>query len=116
MYTFNTLDKKIAIEIKNEVITLSASSIIMIEASMRKVTVYTKSGNFITNKSIKQWLNELKSLPFYQTHKSYIVNFAHVERFDNNLVYLTDNLKAYLTQRKFTAFKNNYMVYIDTTI
>lgn len=116
LYVYNTLSKKIALETKDEVLTIATSSIIMIETVKRKTVVYTCSGNYISIHPLKYWIDILDGLPFFQSHKSYIVNFGHIERFDDSLIYLTDNLKAYLTQRKHSEFKKSFMMYIDTTI
>lgn len=116
LYIYNTYEKKVLIETTSESISVASSSIIMIEVAQRKVHVHTQSGEYISIKPLKHWIDVLSDLPFFQSHKSYLVNFAHIERFDDNTIHLTNNLSAYLTRRKHTEFKRQYLIYLDTTI
>ena len=106
---------RLTLETKEETLILPAESIIMISALHGEVTVYTKKRNLQALKT----LNDLKTiLPencFYQSHRSYIVNLQYVNRFTKDLIYLdNDNLKAYLTQRKYTDFKKTCLLFQTT--
>ncbi|MGN0436495.1 MAG: LytR/AlgR family response regulator transcription factor [Wujia sp.] len=116
LYVFHTRQKKVVVETMDKVLTINSSSIIMLETINRKVVLHTCSGSITSTQPLKYWLSALEGLPFFQSHKSYIVNFAHVDSFNDNLIFMTDNLKAYLTQRKYGEFKKNYLMYIDTTM
>ena len=53
---------------------------------------------------------------FFQTHRSFIINFEHVTDFDRTLVHMADEqFHAYLTKRKYSAFKEAYLLYLDST-
>lgn len=115
VYYYNTINVKIPVETKDGVFTVYASSIIAIEAQQRKVNVYTTSGNYISVHNINYWLEILPKNCFFQTHRSYIVNFAHVNDFDHTLIHLADYAyEAYLTRRKYSAFKDAYLLYLES--
>lgn len=116
LYLHSTLNKTVLVETKEATHVIPTSNIIMLETEKRKVVLYTTHGNFTSTRTLSYWIDTLKDLPFFNTHKSYIVNFAHVIRFDSNLVYLDNNMTAYLTQRKYSDFKKNFMMYVDVTI
>ncbi|MFQ9873875.1 LytTR family DNA-binding domain-containing protein [Waltera sp.] len=43
---------------------------------------------------------------FFQTHRSFIINYEHITNFDHMLVHLSNGqFTAYLTKRKYSAFK-----------
>ena len=106
----------IVIETKESVVKVSASDILFIEASGRKVSVYTINGVYLSTKTLSYWLDFLPSNTFIQTHRSYIVNLAHVKSFDHSLIYLDqNNFTVYLTRRKYTQFKSAYMIYLESS-
>lgn len=115
LYVYNTNAKKIIVETKTESVTIYTTDIIMIEASGRKVIVRTTSDDYISIHNMNYWKEKLDTKQFFQSHRSFIVNFEHVTRFDHNLIYLFhERYQAYLTYRKYTDFKNNYLMYLDS--
>ena len=112
---YSTLSKKIQIETKNQVTAVYTRDIIFVEAKDRKVFVYTKHCIYESIQKLDYWINKLPSNSFFQSHRSYIVNFRFVSHFDNTLIHLCENqYTAYLTRRKFTAFKNAYILYLES--
>ena len=113
---YNTMTIKVPIETKQGVHTVPASSIIAVEAKERKVFVYTTQRDFESVHNMQYWNNLLPKNCFFQTHRSFIINFEHVTDFDHMLVHMADNqYHAYLTKRKYTAFKEAYLLYLEST-
>ena len=111
---YNTMTVKIPVETKQGVHTLLASSVIAVEAQGRKVTVHTTLCDFESTHNMQYWLELLPKNRFFQTHRSFIINFEHVTDFDRNLVHMADNQSAYLTKRKYSSFKEAYLLYLET--
>ena len=112
---YNTAVTKIPIETKSSVHLVSVTDIVCIEAEGRKVTVHTISQDYDSIYTMKYWIEKLTMNCFFQTHRSFIVNFEHVTDFDHNLVYLYhQQFKAYLTRRKFSQFKAAYLLYLES--
>ena len=113
---YNTMTIKVPIETKQGVHTVPASSIIAVEAKERKVFVYTTQRDFESVHNMQYWGNLLPKNCFFQTHRSFIINFEHVTDFDHTLVHMADNqYHAYLTKRKYSAFKEAYLLYLEST-
>ena len=113
---YNTMTIKVPIETKQGVHTVPTSSIIAVEAKERKVFVYTTQRDFESVHNMQYWNNLLPKNCFFQTHRSFIINFEHVTDFDHMLVHMADNqYHAYLTKRKYTAFKEAYLLYLEST-
>ena len=112
---YNTMTVKIPVETKQGVHTLLASSVIAVEAQGRKVTVHTTLCDFESIHNIQYWQELLPKNRFFQTHRSFIINFEHVTDFDRNLVHMADNQSAYLTKRKYSSFKEAYLLYLEST-
>lgn len=113
---YNTMTVKLPIESKQGVYTLSTSSIISVEAQGRKVIVHTSLRDFESIHNMQYWIEQLPKNSFFQTHRSFIINFEHVTDFDHTLIHLANNqFNAYLTKRKYSAFKKAYLLYLEST-
>lgn len=116
MNLYNAITVKVPVEIRQGVHTLLASSIIMVEAFGRKVIVHSTIRDFESVHNMQYFLELLPKNCFFQTHRSFIVNFEHVMDFDHTLVHMAGGLfSAYLTKRKYSAFKEAYLLYLEST-
>lgn len=112
---YNTMTVNIPIETKQGVHTVPASSIVAVEALGRKVLVHTTRCDLESIHTMQYWLSLLPKNCFFQTHRSFIVNFEHITDFEHDLIHLTQNhLTAYLTKRKYSAFKKAYLLYLES--
>lgn len=113
---YNTASAKAAVETKQGVHTIPVASIAMVEAVGHKVTIYTTQGSYESVQNLQYWLEHLPPNIFFQTHRSFIVNFEHITDFDHTLIHLDGIGKtAYLTKRKYSAFKEAYFLYLEST-
>ena len=116
MELYHRMNFRIAIETKQGIYTVPTSSIIAIEAQFRKVIVHTTNGSYESIHNIQYWLEILPHNCFFQSHRSFIINFEHVTDFDHTLIHMADNqFHAYLTKRRYTAFKESYLLYLEST-
>lgn len=113
---YNTMTIKVPIETKQGIHTLPASAVIMIEAFGRKVVVHTTMRDFDSIHNMQYWLELLPKNCFFQTHRSFIVNFEHIVDFDHTLIHMTGGqFRAYLTKRKYNTFKEAYLLYLESS-
>ena len=106
---------KFLVETKDSAVTLSTNEIISIEAQNRTLTVHSTKGDYTSVHAMPYWQETLTDPCFFQCHRSYIINLSHVLQFNKDLIQLTYNQQAYLTRRKYTAFKKAYMLYLENT-
>ena len=112
---YHSISKNIALETKDEIQTLPMNDIIFIEAQKRKIIVHTIKKDYESIHSMQYWLETLPESCFIQSHRSFIVNFKHVSNFTHDLIYLGEGqFTAYLTKRKYTEFKNAYLLYLES--
>lgn len=106
---------KLLVETKEGCHTILATDIISIEALRREITVHTLQGDYKSVHPMKYWTDTLTMNCFFQTHRSFIINMKHVSGFDHSLVHLCDEqYEAYLTRRKYTEFKQAYLLYLES--
>ena len=112
---YNSITTKIPVETKQGVYSFPASQIIAIEAQGRKVFVHTTRQDFDSIHNMAYWLEQLPKNSFFQTHRSFIVNFEHIVDFDHSAIHLSNQqITAYLTRRKYSSFKNAYLLYLES--
>ena len=115
LYVYCISSDKIAIETKQGTFTVPASDIIMIESLNKKTFVRTLERDYESVSSITEWAQRLPENCFFQSHRSFIVNFEHVSDFDHTLIHLCSRqYSAYLTRRKYTSFKTAYLLYLES--
>ncbi len=111
---FLTRSKKINIETKQGVIVANSSDIICIEAKDRKTIIYTPDGIYSSIHNMQYWCSILCDGAFSRPHRSYLINLRFVSNFNHTMIYLYNNqISAYLTRRKYTEFKNSYLLYLE---
>ena len=111
---YHTSTLLIPVETKNGVHAISATDIIVVEATERKVMVYTVQKSYESVRNMAYWLDTLPKSCFFQTHRSFIINLGHITDFDHTLIHLTNQLTAYLTRRKYRTFKDAYLLYLES--
>lgn len=113
---YNTMTQIIPIETHDGIYTVPSSYIIAIEAQGRKVIVHTIKKDYISVHNMNYWTEHLPKNSFFQSHRSFVVNFEHITDFDHTTIHMFSNsFTAYLTRRKYTAFKNAYLLYLEST-
>ena len=112
---YNNSIIKISIETKNGTFVVLSKDIVFIEANNHKTIVHVSDNDYLCIHNINYWLNQLHMPSFFQSHRSFIVNLEHVSSFDHSLIYLCNNqYQAYLTRRKYTQFKDAFLLYLES--
>lgn len=115
LYQYNMATQQYAIPLENGVETRNANEIILFESNQRRSIVHTTSGVLYSTASMEHWRNVLTVPCFYQTHIGYIVNMRYVYSIGKDRVALRYNgelINAYLTKRKYSQFKNTYLLFL----
>lgn len=112
---YSHITATLPVETKDGVYTVHTLHIIVIEAANHEVIIHTIDRDYHTAQNMRYWLNRLPSGMFFQSHRSFIVNFAHVSHFEHSAVHLhNDQFTAYLTRRKYKDFKKAFLLYAGT--
>lgn len=112
---YHTTSIKIPIETKQGLFTLPATAIISIETKGRVCLIHTTQADYESIHNIQYWSEALPDNIFFQTHRSYIVNFEHISNFNHNTIYLSDSqLQVYLAKRKYSPFKKAYLLFLES--
>ena len=113
---YHSMTVQVPIETRQGVHNVPISSIIMVEAQGKKVIVHTTARDYESIHTMQYWLDQLPVNRFFQTHRSIIINYEHITNFDHMLVHLSNGqFTAYLTKRKYSAFKGAYLLYLEST-
>lgn len=94
-----------------------AEEIVCVEAKDRKVLVYVTDAVLQSVNNMTYWQGILSLPCFCSTHRSYIINMRYVNNVfkDKILLKYGDACKeVYLTRRRYTYFKDTYLLYLES--
>ena len=107
-------ERKIFIRTKNRGYTLNLNSILYIESRGKKVEIHTTDmEDVIESYATMDKLEEQLEDGFYRCHRGYLVNMAHIARYDSDSIFLSSGEKVYLTRKKHNEFVKAYMWYLQ---
>ncbi len=107
-------ERQIFIRAKNQGYTLNLNSILYIESRGKKVEVHTTDmEDVIESYATMDELEEQLGDGFYRCHRGYLVNMAHIARYDSDSIFLSSGEKVYLTRKKHNEFVKAYMWYLQ---
>lgn len=112
---YRTFESKILIEEKSSSYAILSSDIILIETENHKTIVHTAAKDYYSIESLQFWVNSLKQPCFFQCNRSFIVNLQYITDFDHVQIHLANGkYTASLTSRKYSAFKEAYLFYLES--
>lgn len=117
LYQYNMANKEYAITLETGVEIRTADEIVCVESHQRKCLIHTLDGVFTSTATMEYWRKTLTLPCFYQPHKSYIINMRYVYSVAKDSVtlrYGDKRMEAYLARRKFTQFKDTYLLYLES--
>jgi two-component system LytT family response regulator len=97
-------NKKIILRTTENIHLIDLQNIISCESDNNYTCVYTTGGDkILVSKTLKDYDDMLAGCGFYRVHKSYLINLAHIKRFekqDGGYIILTNDLKIPVASRK----------------
>lgn len=118
VYAYNIETCTFPVETSTTIYMRRSEEIICVESTNRKTVIHTTDGDLISSKNMEYW-RETLSLPcFYSTHRSYIINMHFIYSIGKDSIILKNGewkMNAFLSRRKYTHFKNTYLVYMEST-
>lgn len=93
-----------------------AEEIVCVEARQRKVLVFTTEDVLQSVENMEHWRELLTAPCFFVTHRSFIVNMRFVGAVEKDAILLKHGEQeriAYLTRRKYSEFKNAFLLFME---
>ncbi len=114
---YYSVSKTIEIETRDKSIIMPTKKIICIESDKHVSIIHTVDGDYLSAKPLRYWLDKLNMPCFYQSHRGFVVNLAHVSDYDTQEIRFTGtSCKAYMAARKYTDFKQKMMLYLEGVV
>ena len=101
----------LAIRQGTAVIRIPFGQILYLEAMNRKIHLH-KNGEFLPYYGKLDELEPTLPDTFFRCHRSYIVNFDHVQRYDKKDVWLLNGEQIPLSKRRYQSFGLEFMHYL----
>lgn len=117
VYKYNMETKEIPVETEDGIELLKADEIVCVETVQRKVFLYTVDSVIQTNQSVEYWRKTLDIPCFYSSHRGVIINMQYVSKVGKDVIllkYRGKTKEVYLARRKYTEFRNLYLLYLES--
>lgn len=117
VYAYNMESREYPISTSEGIFIRRAEEIVCVETTERKVTVHTTDEQFVSRKNIDYWRQTLNLPCFYSTHRSYIINMRYVFNIYKDTVvlkYADKEKTVFLSRRKYSQFKDAYLIYMES--
>lgn len=117
VYAYNMESREYPITTSEGIFIRRAEEIVCVETTGRKVTVHTTDEQFVSTKNIDYWRQTLNLPCFYSTHRSYIINMRYVFNIYKDTVvlkYADKEKTVFLSRRKYSQFKDAYLMYMES--
>lgn len=90
-----------------EHIKIIIEDILFIKSDADYTEIITEKKKYLSNESLRHWLEVLSKHQFIRTHKSYIINTKKIEKFSRNTVTISQNHKLPIGR----AFKEDFIAF-----
>lgn len=83
--------EKLFLKNGQEIVSVMSSDIVYVEAFDNYANVYTENDKFIISHTLKSVEEKLLPFGFMRIHRSYLINFAHIDSLSEGYVFLKGN-------------------------
>ncbi|MGB3464326.1 MAG: LytTR family transcriptional regulator DNA-binding domain-containing protein [Cyclobacteriaceae bacterium] len=84
---------------------VSFNEILYLEASSNYTTIYTRKGNYVYSKLLRNFEEKLPKDHFLRVHRTYIVNIKMIEGYEGNSLFVGDNRIPVSQTHRSTVFR-----------
>lgn len=108
----NISSKMLFFKTKSRNIAVNKDNIMYVESHRRKKEIHMTDGII----EIYSTMDELRCRlgdGFYQCHRGYIVNMAHVKKYSYDSITISSGELVYMSKEKYNGFKNSYTLYLE---
>lgn len=103
--TENGGKQEIYVKSSHEHIKVLVKEIFTISSDSDYTEIILKNKKILSNEPLRHWMEVLQGGPFYQVHKSHIINTQKIDRISGNQVVLIDGSKVPMGR----AYKENFL-------
>lgn len=103
----------ISLSVGGEVYKINTKEIIYIEADGKNSVIRLKDNSLHCTKTLSEVYSALPKSCFYKTHRSYVVNFAYIEKFNKQLIRFTNGEYARISKNRFADFQDAINTYLS---
>lgn len=118
VYLYNMESQEYPVVTNSGVVLKRSEEIICVEAMNRKVLIHTTDEMLKSVEKMDYWRKTLNLPCFFVPHRSFIINMQFVHSIEKDTIYLKyaeQRKEVFLTRRKYTQFKDTYLMYLEST-
>lgn len=117
LYQYHMESTQYLIETEGKNILCRNEDILCVETVGRRTLIHMRNGDFESPHRMDHWVETLHAPCFYLSHRSFLINLQYVLSFDKDTILLRcgeREISAYLSRRKYTHFKDTFLLYLES--
>jgi len=104
-------DYPLLLKIGGDTISIHTRDIVYLEADDKKCYINLVGKQYHCAKSMSLIANLLPNNIFYKTHKSFVVNFIYIDKYDSKNIYFKNGKTAHIGGAHAASFRDAYRIY-----
>lgn len=100
-----------SIHIGNETVILNEADLYFAEVQGRKITLHLAEQTLTYSGRISQLEQQLQGA-FFRSHRSYLVHFKHIKRYDQTTITFTNQRQALIARNRYKPFLQAFVAFL----
>ncbi|NLZ46027.1 MAG: response regulator transcription factor [Clostridiales bacterium] len=105
-------DSLLTLKIHDGILRIQLSELIYAESQGKHTLLRTTEGHYDCLRYLREIENMLPENKFFRCHRSFIVNFEHIKKHDNQNIYFENGEIAKIGRTQLSSFKDGFQNYI----
>lgn len=114
-YTNATVKNQFIVQVGNEKIIINEEELFFAEAQGRKITLHFNDKTITYYGKISTLEQQLNG-PFFRSHRSYLVHFKQIKRFDQTTIVFVNDTVAFIARNRYKLFVTAFSHYAQEHI
>lgn len=106
-----TAEKALIVKTKEGIISLYENNIYYIESANHSTSLVTNKGDYLSNKKLSEWLDEISEEKFFKPHRCYIINLGMIEKIEKNEVFMKNEAQIPIARGMWESLMKAYLAY-----
>lgn len=106
----------ISLTVDGDVYKIDTKEIVYIEADGKNSVIRLRENSFHCPKTLASVFSLLPKSCFYKTHRSYVVNFAYIDKYDKRCIRFTNGEYAKISRNAFLNFQKAINIYLSDNV
>lgn len=104
-------EKSLLVKTKEGITSLYENDIYYIESANHSTSLVTNKGDYLSNKKLSEWVDEVSKERFFKPHRCYIINLGMIEKIEKSEVLMKNEVHIPIARGMWEELMKAYLSY-----